>query len=248
MKNRLFIAFVCVASFSILVPVLQAQAAGTIPDGALCSLDSQCISQQCVITSSGYTTGHCAPSTSQAPTCDPAVTSCQAGTIAPDGSVNTGTESDTTQSATCDPAIASCEQGTIAPDGSVNRGTDGSTNPPGGGGGGSNTTPPGSDGGSNTSNPGGTITLINPLGSSGATLEGFLNSILDFVIRIGTIVVILMLVYIGFLFVTSRGEPGKITQAREALLWTVVGALILVGSKAIAVGIEATVRALSVGN
>ncbi len=75
----------------------------------------------------------------------------------------------------------------------------------------------------------------------------FLNSILAFVVRIGEIVVILMLVYVGFLFVTARGEPAKITTARQALLWTVVGALILLGAQVIAEGIKATVKALSVG-
>jgi hypothetical protein len=57
-----------------------------------------------------------------------------------------------------------------------------------------------------------------------------------------------MLIYVGFLFVTARGEPGKITAARQALLWTVVGALILLGAEAISAGIQATVKALSVGS
>lgn len=90
------------------------------------------------------------------------------------------------------------------------------------------------------------ITLVNPLGP-GVGLMQLLNKILDFVIQIGTIVVIFMLVWVGFLFVTASGNETKIKSARNALLWTVVGALILLGSKAIALGIEATVRALSVG-
>ncbi len=95
-------------------------------------------------------------------------------------------------------------------------------------------------------NSGTSITLINPLGS-GATLNSFLTSILDIVIQVGTVVIILMLVYVGFLFVIARGNPGEVTKARDALLWTVIGALILLGAKAIAVGIQATVQALSVG-
>lgn len=91
------------------------------------------------------------------------------------------------------------------------------------------------------------IRLMNPLKGSG-NLESFLSSILDFVIRIGTIVVILMVVYVGFEFVTARGDPTKISKARESLLWTVIGALILLGAKAIAIGIEATVQAISVGS
>ncbi len=100
-----------------------------------------------------------------------------------------------------------------------------------------------------TTNPGSNITLINPLNSgncapNGACLMNFLNKILDFVIEIGTVVVVLMMVYVGFLFVAARGEPAKLTTARSALLWTVVGALILLGSKAISISIGATVRAL----
>ncbi len=90
------------------------------------------------------------------------------------------------------------------------------------------------------------IRLMNPLKGSG-NLESFLSSILDFVIRIGTIVVILMVVYVGFQFVTAKGDITKISKARESLLWTVIGALILLGAKAIAIGIEATVQAISVG-
>lgn len=89
-------------------------------------------------------------------------------------------------------------------------------------------------------------TLINPL-QGGGSLEDFLLNILEFVIRIGTIVVILMTVFVGYKFVAAQGEPGKITEARSMLLWTVVGALILLGSQAIAIGIKATVQALSVG-
>ena len=54
-----------------------------------------------------------------------------------------------------------------------------------------------------------------------------------------------MLVYVGFLFVTAQGNETKITAAKSGLLWTVVGALILLGAQAIALAIEATVKALS---
>lgn len=91
------------------------------------------------------------------------------------------------------------------------------------------------------------ITLINPLGP-GASVSSFLLSILNIITTtIGPVIVILMLVFVGFKFVTAQGEPGKITEARQMLLWTVVGALILLGAEVIAIGIEATVKALSVG-
>lgn len=87
------------------------------------------------------------------------------------------------------------------------------------------------------------ITLLNPLGNN-ASLESLLNSILDFVIKIGTVVIVLMMVYIGFLFVTAQGDPGRIGEARAAFFWTIVGALVLLGAKAIALGVKATVEAL----
>ncbi len=95
-------------------------------------------------------------------------------------------------------------------------------------------------------NPATDVKLINPLKGSG-NLMSFLQSILDFVIKIGTVVVILMIVFVGYKFVVAQGAPDKIKEARDALLWTLIGALILLGSKAIAIGIEATVKALSVG-
>lgn len=93
---------------------------------------------------------------------------------------------------------------------------------------------------------GGGVSLMNPL-QGGTSLESFLNTILSFVIRIGAIIVVLMLVYVGYLFVVAQGSDSKLTEARKALLWTIVGALILLGAQAIAIGLQSTVNALSAG-
>lgn len=88
---------------------------------------------------------------------------------------------------------------------------------------------------------------MNPLGT-GTTLNSFLLSILSIVTDvIGPIIVVLMLVYVGFKFVVAQGNATEIAAARSMLLWTVIGALILLGAKVIAMGILATVQALSVG-
>ena len=131
----------------------------------------------------------------------------------------------------CDPGTGNC----ISTGGNPPAGP-GNSNPPAGLG--NPSAPP-------SSGPG--TTLINPL-QGGGNLESFLLGILAFVIRIGTIAVILMLVFVGYKFVVARGEPGKISEARSALLWTVVGALILLGSQAIAMAIKATVQAVSAGS
>jgi hypothetical protein len=53
-----------------------------------------------------------------------------------------------------------------------------------------------------------------------------------------------MIVYVGFLFVAAQGNEEKIRSARSALVWTVIGGLILLGAKAIALVIEQTVSTL----
>lgn len=95
--------------------------------------------------------------------------------------------------------------------------------------------------GGGSSNTG--ATLLNPL-QSGTSLSSFLSSILAFVIRIGTIVIILMLVYIGYKFVIAQGKPGEIEAAKKMLLWTIIGALVLLGAQAISSAIQATVSAI----
>ena len=127
------------------------------------------------------------------------------------------------------------------------------TNAPAGSG---NANPPagvGNPSGSQNNTGGSNTTLVNPIGNStcsnnGTCLESFINSILQFVVYLGAIVVVFMLVYVGFLFVVARGDPTKITDARRALLYTVIGALILLGAQAISYGIQATVQAISSGS
>jgi hypothetical protein len=101
--------------------------------------------------------------------------------------------------------------------------------------------PTGTGGGTGTVAPG--VTLINPL-KSGTSLTSFLNNILDFVIQIGSIIVILMLVFVGFKFVVAQGKDTALVEARKMLLWTIIGALVLLGAKAISAGILATVQSL----
>ena len=86
---------------------------------------------------------------------------------------------------------------------------------------------------------------MNPLGA-GTTVNSFLLSILNIITNtIGPVIVILMLVYVGFKFVAAQGNESKLTEAKQMLLWTLIGALVLLGAKAIAMGIQATVQALT---
>lgn len=85
--------------------------------------------------------------------------------------------------------------------------------------------------------------LVNPLNSI-SSLPELLRAILGGVVQIGAIFLTVMIVYVGFLFVAARGNEEKISSARSALLWTIIGGLILLGASAIELVIEATVKTL----
>ncbi len=85
--------------------------------------------------------------------------------------------------------------------------------------------------------------IVNPLGTT-TTIPGLIHTILTGALKIGIPIVALAIIYCGFLFVFARGNPEKLTKAKEALLYTLIGAAILLGSWAIAEMISATVTGL----
>ena len=85
--------------------------------------------------------------------------------------------------------------------------------------------------------------LTNPLNNI-CSLPALLTAILGGIVQIGSIFLTVMLVYVGFLFVAARGNSEKIQGAREALVWTVIGGLILLGATAIGLVIQGTVGTL----
>ena len=85
--------------------------------------------------------------------------------------------------------------------------------------------------------------IVNPIPDV-TSVPGLIKTILEGLLKIGIPVVALAIVYCGFLFVQARGKPEAITKAKDALLYTLIGAAILLGSWAIAEMISATVLAL----
>jgi len=86
--------------------------------------------------------------------------------------------------------------------------------------------------------------LENPLKGID-TLPQFLTAILKGVVQIGTIILTMMLVYVGFLFVVAQGNPEKLQGAKSALVWTVIGGLVLLGATTIQLVIEGTVKSIT---
>ncbi len=77
------------------------------------------------------------------------------------------------------------------------------------------------------------VELPNPLGIG--TIGDLMNKIIDGLIIFATPIVVAVVIWAAYLFISSRGEPDKITQARNALLYAILGYAILLLAKGIGV-------------
>lgn len=75
------------------------------------------------------------------------------------------------------------------------------------------------------------IALCNPLQSS--TIGDLIKRLSDFVFNVALILTPILVLYAGFLFLTSAGDPKKVSAAKSIILWTVIGLGIILLSKGI---------------
>ena len=86
------------------------------------------------------------------------------------------------------------------------------------------------------------VKFINPLGPNGPQdIPTLLNKILDALMLFLVPIVVLFIIYAGFLFVMAQGNDAKLTKAKSVLGWTLVGAAILLGAKIITTVLSSTV-------
>jgi len=84
--------------------------------------------------------------------------------------------------------------------------------------------------------------INNPLGTSGPQdIPSFIQTILNSVLVVGVPIVTLAIIYTGFLFVTAQGNSEALTKAKKTLLYTLIGAALLLGSFVISKAIKGTV-------
>jgi hypothetical protein len=87
--------------------------------------------------------------------------------------------------------------------------------------------------------------IANPLGSNITDLPTFINVIVSFVLLIAIPIIVLAVIYAGFLFVTAQGNSEKLKKAKTTLLYTLIGAALLLGSFIIAKAIQGTVSQIT---
>jgi hypothetical protein len=81
--------------------------------------------------------------------------------------------------------------------------------------------------------------ICNPVNAN--TIQEFIQVTLVGAIKIGMPIVALAIIYCGFLFVEARGNSEKLTKAKDSLMYTLIGAALLLGAWAIAQLISNTV-------
>ncbi|MCA9364124.1 hypothetical protein KC727_02805 [Candidatus Kaiserbacteria bacterium] len=85
--------------------------------------------------------------------------------------------------------------------------------------------------------------LVNPLAGRGIdSVEGFFVEIINIILVFARPIVVLFIMYAGFLYVTAQGDTTKLTTARNALLWSVIGGVVVFGATVIMEVIRGTVE------
>lgn len=84
--------------------------------------------------------------------------------------------------------------------------------------------------------------IKNPISYN--TINDFIKAILEGVIKIGIPIIALAIIYSGFLFVFAQGNEGELKKAKDALLYSIIGAVLLLGAWALAQLISETVLKL----
>jgi hypothetical protein len=73
------------------------------------------------------------------------------------------------------------------------------------------------------------VTIPNPLQAD--TFAELINLIIKFVFNLALWIAVIMFLIAGFVYITANGEPAKIKQAKDIILWTSVGLIVVISAK-----------------
>jgi hypothetical protein len=85
--------------------------------------------------------------------------------------------------------------------------------------------------------------LTNPIKAK--SFSELIGMLISSVIYILSPFLVLAFVYVGFLFVQAQGNGTKLKEAKDAFLWTVVGAFIFMSAWGFSKILESTVKTLA---
>jgi len=75
------------------------------------------------------------------------------------------------------------------------------------------------------------IQIQNPL--TATSFEAIVGNGIDFIFKIAVVLAPLMVIFGGFLFLTAGGNAEQINRAKNLLIWTAIGFLVVLLSKGI---------------
>jgi hypothetical protein len=84
--------------------------------------------------------------------------------------------------------------------------------------------------------------IDNPLGANLTDIPSFVKKAIEIALQVGVPILVLAIIYTGFLFVQAQGNPTKLTKAKDALTNTLIGGALLLGAFVIAEAIGTTVE------
>jgi len=89
------------------------------------------------------------------------------------------------------------------------------------------------------------IGIINPLGE-GTTITSFFLDLIRILLIFAIPIIVFFIIYAGFLMVTANGKPEQISKGKTALLYAVIGGLLILGANLILTVIQGTVDSFRV--
>ncbi len=87
------------------------------------------------------------------------------------------------------------------------------------------------------------VTLNNPTPAGGNTFQDFIYLLVQITQMIGVPLLVVCLIYAGFLMVTASGNEEQLKKSKLWFIWTVVGATIILGARVLADLIKGTASA-----
>lgn len=85
-----------------------------------------------------------------------------------------------------------------------------------------------------------TTSIDNPIAAD--SFSELLALVLNIIIDIGTPIIILSIIFVGFNYVRAQGKPEAIKKSHEAFKWVMVGTAIVIGARVIVAIIESTIQ------
>jgi Type IV secretion system pilin len=79
---------------------------------------------------------------------------------------------------------------------------------------------------------------------SAQSLDELISNIIDLILFLAVPILVCVFIWIGLRFVLAQGKPREITKIKSDLLWTLVGAAVVIGAKAIQVLVTGTIESV----